>query len=75
HKSQGSEYDRVLLVLSDRDIPVATRELVYTGITRARRNVRIWAAEAVLANAISRRIKRESGLTDALFPKKTLLYL
>lgn len=75
HKSQGSEYDRVLLVLSNRDIPVATRELVYTGITRARRNVWIWAAEAVLANAISRRIKRESGLTDALFPKKTLLYL
>lgn len=75
HKSQGSEYDGVLLVLSDRDIPVATRELVYTGITRARRNVRIWAAEDVLTNAISRRIKRESGLTDALFPEKNLLHL
>ncbi|NTW76556.1 MAG: exodeoxyribonuclease V subunit alpha [Syntrophaceae bacterium] len=69
HKSQGSEYDRVLLVLSDRDIPVATRELVYTGITRARRNVQIWAAQDVLTNAISRRIKRESGLTNALFPQ------
>ncbi|MEN6376133.1 MAG: exodeoxyribonuclease V subunit alpha [Smithella sp.] len=70
HKSQGSEYDRVLLALSDRDIPVATRELVYTGITRARRYVQIWAGEDVLASAVSRRIKRTSGLTDALFPNK-----
>ncbi len=70
HKSQGSEYDRVLLVLSDRDIPIATRELVYTGITRARRNVQIWAGEDVLTKAVSRRIKRESGLTDALFQQE-----
>jgi exodeoxyribonuclease V alpha subunit len=66
HKSQGSEFERILLVLSDRDVPVVTRELVYTGITRARRNVQIWAGKEVLTKAISRRISRQSGLTDAL---------
>jgi exodeoxyribonuclease V alpha subunit len=45
HKSQGSEFDRVLLVLPDRDSPVLTRELLYTGITRARRSVELWYAE------------------------------
>ncbi len=40
HKSQGSEFDKVLLILPERDSPVLTRELVYTGITRARRHNR-----------------------------------
>ena len=66
HKSQGSEFERVLLVLSDRDIPIITRELIYTGITRARQDVDIWAGEDLLKKAISRRISRQSGLTDAL---------
>ena len=66
HKSQGSEFERVLLILSDRDIPLITRELIYTGITRARKSVDIWAGEDLLKRAISRRISRQSGLTDAL---------
>lgn len=66
HKSQGSEFDRILLVLSDRDVPVVTRELVYTGITRARCNVQIWAGKEILTKAISRRISRQSGLGDSL---------
>jgi exodeoxyribonuclease V alpha subunit len=41
HKSQGSEFERVLLILSDHDINVITRELIYTGITRARKKVDI----------------------------------
>ena len=36
HKSQGSEYDRVLIVLPDREGPTLTRELIYTAISRAR---------------------------------------
>ena len=74
HKSQGSEFERVLLVLSDRDIPLITRELIYTGITRTRRDVDIWASEDLLKKAISRRISRQSGLADVLqnSPKKTL---
>ncbi|MDI6776948.1 MAG: exodeoxyribonuclease V subunit alpha [Syntrophales bacterium] len=67
HKSQGSEFDRVLLILSDRDSPVLTRELVYTGITRARKEVTIWGREDVFHTAVSRRIIRTSGLHDALW--------
>ena len=66
HKSQGSEFDRVLLVLPDRDSPVLSRELLYTGITRARKNVEVWFEEAVFRAALSRRVSRTSGLRDAL---------
>ena len=74
HKSQGSEFERILLVLSDRDIPLITRELIYTGITRTRRDVDIWANEDLLKGAILRRISRQSGLADALqnSPQETL---
>lgn len=67
HKSQGSEFEKVLIILPDRQYPVLTRELVYTGITRARKSVSIWGTEAVLSAAISRKIERRSGLRDALW--------
>jgi exodeoxyribonuclease V alpha subunit len=67
HKSQGSEFGRVLLLLPDRDVPILTRELIYTGITRAKERVEIWGDEAVFRAATSRRIERRSGLRDALW--------
>ncbi len=67
HKSQGSEFDEVLLVLPDQDLPLLTRELLYTGITRAKRNLSILASESVIRSAVSRRIERTSGLRDALW--------
>ena len=67
HKSQGSEFDRVLLVLPERDTPVATRELLYTGVTRARQSLELWAREDLLKTAIARRTERSSGLRDALW--------
>ena len=67
HKSQGSEFDRVLLILPDRDSPVLTRELIYTAITRAREHVEIWGTEAVFRAAVGRRTERTSGLRDALW--------
>jgi exodeoxyribonuclease V alpha subunit len=67
HKSQGSEFDRVVVVLPDRDGPVLTRELVYTAVTRARQSVAIWSPHAVLVTAIGRRVERSSGLRDALW--------
>jgi exodeoxyribonuclease V alpha subunit len=67
HKSQGSEFDHVLLLLSHRDSPVLTRELIYTGLTRARKKVEIWGAEQIFKNAVVRRIERTSGLRDALW--------
>jgi exodeoxyribonuclease V alpha subunit len=66
HKAQGSEFDRVLFVLPDRDTPVATRELVYTAITRARASVELWHRPEILRAAIARRTERSSGLRDAL---------
>jgi len=67
HKSQGSEFGHVLMVLPERDTPVLTRELIYTGITRARKRLDLWAAPGVLKTAVARRIKRTSGLRDALW--------
>jgi len=67
HKSQGSEFDHVILILPDKDYPLLTRELIYTGLTRARQKVSIWGTELVLTTAISRKIERSSGLRDALW--------
>ena len=67
HKSQGSEFDEVLLVLPEKDAPVLTRELIYTGATRARQKVILCGTEPVIELAASRRIKRNSGLLDALW--------
>jgi exodeoxyribonuclease V alpha subunit len=67
HKSQGSEFDRVLVLLPDRPSPVLTRELLYTAVTRAREYVEIWAPEDVLRSAVSRRTLRSSGLEQALW--------
>ncbi|MFP4031402.1 MAG: exodeoxyribonuclease V subunit alpha [Desulfococcaceae bacterium] len=67
HKSQGSEFDRVLLLLPDADVPVLTRELVYTGLTRAIRRADVWAAPGIFRDAVKRPIRRASGLRDALW--------
>jgi len=67
HKSQGSEFNEVLLILSDRDAPLLTRELVYTGVTRAKKKLFLWGKEEILSRAISRRITRISGLREALW--------
>jgi exodeoxyribonuclease V alpha subunit len=48
HKSQGSEFDRVLIILPDRESPVLTRELLYTAISRARNRAEIWGTEKIL---------------------------
>jgi exodeoxyribonuclease V alpha subunit len=66
HKSQGSEFDRVAVLLGDRPSPLATRELLYTAVTRARRHVTLHATEEVLAEAVARPTERASGLRDAL---------
>ena len=66
HKAQGSEFDRVLLVLPGDDLPLLTRELVYTAITRARRSVAIVGARDLLVRAASRSIERHSGIAERL---------
>jgi exodeoxyribonuclease V alpha subunit len=63
HKSQGSEFDDVLLVLpEDKTHRLLTREIVYTGITRAKRRLIIYGTESGLNSALERKIERKSGL-------------
>jgi exodeoxyribonuclease V alpha subunit len=63
HKSQGSEFAHVLLVIPAVESPVLTRELVYTGLTRARQRLTVWAPQlGVLWNACARRVLRSGGL-------------
>ena len=66
HKSQGSEFDEVLVVLPSNDSQVLSRELVYTAVTRARKAVRVAARREILAAAISRSLSRYSGLSEML---------
>jgi len=66
HKSQGSEFNQVLLLLPDYDSAVSTRELLYTGITRAVNAVEIWSSAAVLEKTIHYKTRRISGLLARL---------
>jgi len=67
HKSQGSEFDDVLLVLPEGENRALSRELLYTAVTRARRSLTIVARPEALAQALHNRSRRTSGLYDALW--------
>lgn len=65
HKSQGSEFDHTLLMLPEQPNPVLTKELLYTGITRAKAKFTlIYANQQVLADAMQKCVQRVSGLVD-----------
>lgn len=66
HKSQGSEFDGVLVLLPEHRSRVLTRELLYTGITRARERVAVSASAEVLAATIAAATHRHSGLIARL---------
>ncbi len=66
HKAQGSEFDRIVLILPDADARVLSRELLYTALTRARSGAVLWATPAALDRALERRIWRDSGLEARL---------
>jgi len=66
HKSQGSEFSEVLLVLPEQPSPLLTRSLFYTGITRAKHKVEIWALPARLSEAVATRAERAAGLAERL---------
>ena len=67
HKSQGSEFEQVALVLPGEDSPLLTREMLYTGITRARESVSLLASDGILQQAVKRRLVRHSGLMERLW--------
>ena len=66
HKSQGSEFDGVIVSLPDAASELLTRELVYTAVTRARQSVTLLAPPGALEAALERRVARASGLVARL---------
>ena len=62
HQTQGSEFDKVLLMLPPKSSPLLSRELFYTGITRAREEVEIWGSMDLVNEALDRPFLRASGL-------------
>ena len=66
HKSQGSEYDSAVVILPEREMPMLTKELIYTAITRAKKKVTIAANKAVLEYALGNTAERNSGFKEAL---------
>ncbi len=66
HQAQGSDFESVLLLPAPRDHPLATREGLYTALTRARRHIRIYGVPDLLIAAAATPVRRISGLPQAL---------
>ncbi|MDR0848134.1 MAG: exodeoxyribonuclease V subunit alpha [Propionibacteriaceae bacterium] len=66
HKSQGSEYDTVTLIVPHEDQALLTRRLFYTAVTRAKENLRIVGTEAAIRRAVLQPDTRSTGLADKL---------
>ena len=64
HKSQGSEFDYVLVVLPKRGVPILTRELLYTAVTRAKKKVIIQGSQEVVNVSCEKQAKRGSGIAS-----------
>lgn len=66
HKSQGSEFDFTLMILPPEFSPILTRELIYTGITRAKKRLALYCNDHVLKRGIRIKTERASGLMERL---------
>lgn len=66
HRSQGSEFDQVVVILPAHESPLATRELIYTAVTRARQCVHVWGGEATVRAALGERALRCTLLEASL---------
>ncbi|MEO0811410.1 MAG: ATP-binding domain-containing protein, partial [Myxococcota bacterium] len=66
HQSQGSEFERVSIVLAAAESQLASRELLYTAITRAREAITLFGRRESVAAAIDRKEFRDSGLGERL---------
>ncbi|MER2497476.1 exodeoxyribonuclease V subunit alpha [Vibrio neptunius] len=66
HKSQGSEFEHTLMILPPEFTPILTRELIYTGITRAKQKLSLYVDERVMARGVKIRTERASGLVNRL---------
>jgi exodeoxyribonuclease V alpha subunit len=68
HKSQGSQFGAVAVLLPDEASPLLSRELLYTAVTRAQRHLTVVGTEAAVRAAVGRPVARASGLQPALWP-------
>ncbi len=64
HKSQGSEFEEVLIILPETISPVLTKELLYTAITRAKKTIKLVTNEAVFSSTVRQRVQRVTGLIN-----------
>ena len=71
HKSQGSEFAHTVLALPENHLPVVTRELIYTGITRAKKRLTLFADLRLMANATKLKTQRASRLVERLKVRNT----
>ncbi|MBW2261263.1 MAG: exodeoxyribonuclease V subunit alpha [Deltaproteobacteria bacterium] len=67
HKSQGSEFDEVVVLMPGRYTPLLTRELLYTAVSRARKKVTLFGSREIVERAVEARIDRASGLREELW--------
>ena len=67
HKSQGSEFDHVLIMTPNASLPVLSRELLYTALTRAKQQASFYGVPQIFAGAVKQRLRRSSGLRDRLW--------
>lgn len=70
HKSQGSEFERILMFMPYEMNEVLTRELLYTGITRAKVGVEVWGSADVIKQCINTKVHRVTGLSEKLHAHK-----
>jgi exodeoxyribonuclease V alpha subunit len=66
HNSQGSEFEKVITILPERDTQLLTRELLYTAVTRAKTQLQIYGSSDIITQAIKRKTLRHSGLEDRI---------
>jgi exodeoxyribonuclease V alpha subunit len=66
HKSQGSEYDNLVVILPDENSPLLTRELVYTAVTRTKKSLTIAGSSNAFLQSIKNQSTRYSGLKTLL---------
>ena len=62
HRAQGSEFERLLVILPEQESRVVTREWLYTAVTRARTQLQVVASESVLRAGLGTSLQRHSGL-------------
>ena len=64
HKSQGSGFNNVMLVMPDKEVAILTRELIYTGITRTKNKLVILSKENIIRKSLVQKTFRYSGLQN-----------